>query len=89
MAEPAETILDAQQRRHLWTLAAVPLVLAVLALVGQVAFAALANSAPLLLIAIAPSDAFLVLTVGSVPTWAFFAVGFAVSTGPKGSSVPI
>lgn len=76
MAEPAETILDAQQRRHLWTLAAVPLVLAVLALVGQVAFAALANSAPLLLIAIAPSDAFLVLTVGSVPTWAFFAVGF-------------
>lgn len=76
MSEPVETILSPQQRRRLWRLAALPVALAIAALVGQVAFAGLANDLPLLLIALAPSDAFLVLTVGSVPTWAFFVVGF-------------
>lgn len=69
-------VLDEAQRRRLWTIAAVPLILAVAAYVGQILSATLADKAPILLIALAPADAFLILTVNEVPTWAFFVVGF-------------
>jgi len=69
-------VLDEAQQRRLWTVAAVPLVLAVAAYAGQILSATLADKAPILLIALAPADAFLILTVNEVPTWSFFVVGF-------------
>lgn len=69
-------VLDEAQRRRLWTLAAVPLALAMAAYLGQILSATLADKAPILLIALAPLDAFLILTVNEVPTWSFFVVGF-------------
>jgi len=72
--EPA--VLNETQRRRLNRLAIVPGVLMVGALLAQIPSATLANKAPLLLIALAPSDPFLILTVNSVPAWAFFVVGF-------------
>ena len=68
--------LSADDQRRLQRLAAVPVVIAVAALIGQVVSATLATKAPLLLIAMTPTDPFLILTVTSVPTWAFFTVGF-------------
>jgi len=69
-------VLDEAQRRRLWTLAAVPLALALAAYLGQILSATLADTVPILLIALAPADAFLILTVNEVPTWSFFVVGF-------------
>jgi len=69
-------ILNEAQRRRLWTLAAVPLALALAAYLGQILSATLADRAPIILIALAPADAFLILTVNEVPTWSFFLVGF-------------
>ncbi|MCP3938953.1 MAG: VTT domain-containing protein [Actinomycetia bacterium] len=82
MSDAPGPILNADERYRLWRIAALPVALAVAALVGQLFFATLATKLPLLLIAMAPSDAFLILTVGSVPTWAFFIIGFARLVGP-------
>lgn len=68
--------LSAVDRARLRQLAIVPVVLAILSTIGQIPSATLANEAPLLLIAMTPLDPFLILTVNSVPTWAFFTVGF-------------
>ncbi len=68
--------LSDAERTRLRTLAFVPVLLAVANTLGQIPSATLANEAPLLLIALSPLDPFLILTVNSVPTWAFFVVGF-------------
>ena len=69
-------MLSDAERTRLRTLAFVPVLLAVANTIGQIPSATLANDAPLLLIALSPLDPFLILTVNSVPTWAFFVVGF-------------
>ena len=76
MADDQRTLLTEDEQRRLWFLAGLPLALALAAYLGQILSATLAANAPALLIALAPSDPFLILTVNEMPTWTFFVVGF-------------
>jgi len=81
MSDQPALLTEAEQRRF-WLLAALPLSLALLAYAGQILSATLASRAPVALIAMIPTDPFLILTVNEMPAWAFFTVGFIRLTLP-------
>ena len=76
MSDDRTEVLNDEERRRFWRLAALPLGLAACAYLGQILSATLVSRVPIALIALAPADAFLILTVNEVPAWSFFAVGF-------------
>ena len=82
MDEQTPALLTPTEQRRLWQLAALPMALALGAYIGQILSATLASRAPAVLIALTPTDPFLILTVNEMPTWVFFTVGFIRLTLP-------
>ncbi len=83
MAVPADTpessaapALSPEQLFRLKVLGALPLALVAGAYVGQILSATLLARLPVLLLALTPTDPFLILVVNEVPVWVFFLVGF-------------
>ncbi len=73
---PAAPALTPRQRVRLKILGALPLALVAGAYVGQILSATLLARLPALLLALTPTDPFLILLVNEVPVWVFFLVGF-------------
>lgn len=66
-----------EDRRRLWKLGAIPIVLALVLWLGQALTAILLDPAPLVLLGLNASDPFLVLTAHQTAMWAWISVAFA------------